>query len=216
MNTRTLLTATLAAATLNASAHATSLPAPKPGESAALAQRINQLFTERCSGCHKVGAEEEESPHFVENLAALSEAGDIDLKKPEESELYRRLLNGSMPKTVKTEKKEGKKAVPFTPDENERVRAWITAGAPASGPVPALIAAAEGAKPAAQAAAPAPATPTAAAAAEPAPEKTARKVVREGAVVASALQDLLSLRPPPEPPRATRYLSLAALHNNLA
>ena len=89
MNTRTLLTATLAAAMINASAHATTLPAPKPSETAALAQKVNQLFTERCSGCHKVGADEEESPHFVENLGALSEAGDIDSKKPEESELYR-------------------------------------------------------------------------------------------------------------------------------
>jgi hypothetical protein len=210
MNTRTILTATLAAASLHASAHATTLPAPKPSETAALAQKINQLFSERCSACHKVGAEDEESPHFVDNLVALNEAGDIDLKKPEESELYRRLLNGGMPKTSKSEKKTGKKAVPFTPDENELVRAWITVGAPPSGPVPAIIAAAEGAKPP-EAAAPTPPPPTPAAEAPPA--TTARKVVREGAVLAGALQDLLSL--PPEDQRDTRYLSLAALHNNV-
>jgi len=209
MNTRSILTATLAAATLNASAHATTLPAPE--ETAALAQKVNQLFTERCSGCHKVGAEDEESPHFVENLGALSEVGDIDLKKPEESEVYKRLLSGNMPKTSKSEKKAGKKAPPFTPDENELVRAWITIGAPASGPVPAIIAAAEGGKPAEAAPAPAPAPP--APAPEPAPGRTSRKVVREGDVLGSALQDLLRL--PPEEQGETRYLSLAALHNNV-
>lgn len=180
-----------------------------------LAQQVDQLFADRCAGCHKVDSDEEESPHFVANLAALIDQDYLNRAEPEDSRLYSLLVAGKMPRTTKAEKKEGKKARPFSADETSLVLAWIKAGAPPAGAKPEVIEAAEGAKPTTVAlkAEEKPEPPKEEPAPPPAVVKSARKVVKDPELFAGALQDLLSL--PPEDQRDTRYLSLAPLHNNL-
>jgi len=186
-------------------------------EPATLARQVNELFTNRCAACHKVDGSEEESPHFVGNLGALIDQDYLNRAQPEDSRLYTLLLSGKMPRSTKAEKKEGRKAAPFSGDEAALVLAWIKAGAPSIGGPPPQIVAAQGAgkamtmamktemeKKPADLKIDEPAKPTAGA---------GRKVVTDAEVFAGALQDLLSL--PPEDQRDTRYLSFAPLHNNL-
>jgi hypothetical protein len=99
-------------------------------DAAKLSADVQKLFEAKCGACHWAGAEQEESPHLVDNLSILNDPEFIDKAKPEDSKLYVMLVNGKMPKTTRAERTAGKKAVPLTPDETQLVLTWIKAGAP--------------------------------------------------------------------------------------
>lgn len=129
-------------------------------DAAQLAASVQQLFEAKCGACHQAAAEQEESPHLVDNLAVLNDPEFINKDKPEDSKLYTMLVNGKMPKTTRAERAEGKKAKALSPDESQLVLAWIKAGAPAPAGTnaPAPVAADTG-TPAPAAPAPASSTP---------------------------------------------------------
>ncbi len=200
-------------------------------DDALLSDSVQKLFAERCGACHKTDAPQEESPHLVNNLGALNDPEYINKEKPEDSKLYTLLVNGSMPKTSRAERAEGKKAKPLSPDETQLVLAWIRAGAPAPSavtnvvlspppptspsappadvappPTPPIVAPAQ--QPTV-AETPKPQTP----APKPNPLPADRTVVTEAQILAGALQNLLSQ---PEEDRADiRYLSIHPQHNNV-
>ena len=110
---------------------ASSLQSQTP-DAARLGADVQKLFAAKCGACHRAGADQEESPHLVDNLAVLNDSEFINKDKAEDSKLYTLLVNGKMPKTTREERAAGKKAVPLTPDETQLVLEWIKASASAS------------------------------------------------------------------------------------
>lgn len=198
-------------------------------DAARLGADVQKLFAAKCGACHQAGAEQEESPHLVDNLAVLNDPEFINKDRAEDSKLYTLLVNGKMPKTTREERAAGKKATPLTPDETQLVLEWIKAGvsAPAAastavwgnprfredalrsfGPAipPVTIAA-----PQQPTAAETPKPPTLPPVPSPLPAK--RKIVTEAQVLAGALEDLLNQREEDRPD--IRYLSIHPQHNNV-
>ncbi|GEP45636.1 serine/threonine-protein kinase [Brevifollis gellanilyticus] len=163
--------------------------APKLGDD--LASRVFVLLRDRCGECHSERAESPDEFAIIENFAALRTSDYLNLKSPESSMLYVQVRDGDMPLKTQADREAKRKPVPFTDDENALLLSWIKAGAPDPGS--SAIAAA------------APAVTTTL------PEP-ARAVVSLAAEVRAVMDDLQSL--PAEVAADTRYVSLAAPHNN--
>lgn len=178
-----------------------------------LADKVLAFFKARCVACHGTNATEPKEFQFIDNLAELAKSDFVDLKVPENSRLYTVLRDSEMPILTKAEKQEGKKRVDdVTAEEVALVKAWIVAGAPSGGGAPAASAPQ---KPVATTPPPTPAaTQKPGPAVEAAPKRAARRVISHQELIAAALADLNSL--PREEQSGTRYISIAALHNNSA
>ncbi|MES2598709.1 MAG: serine/threonine-protein kinase [Verrucomicrobiota bacterium] len=166
---------------------AESPAAPKLGDD--LASRVFVLLRERCGECHSERAESPDEFAIIENFVALRTSDYLNLKSPESSMLYVQVRDGDMPLKSQADREAKRKPVSFTDEENALLLSWIKTGAPDPG--------------SSAVAAPAAATSI------PGP---ARSVVSLAAELRAVMDDLQSL--PAEAAADTRYVSLAAAHNN--
>ena len=186
-------------------AAAATASAQLPPESEKLASDVLKIFKARCFECHGKDAVKPAEFGFIDDLTKLHESDYVDLRVPENSPLYREIQEGNMPRLTKAEKEAGKKrAEPLNEEQVATVLSWLRANAP-TGP---------GAAIAQNDTKPEPAKPAPPPDSEPPkpPVKVARKLVTPQEEITAALTDLQTA--PREEQAETRYVSLAAVHNN--
>ncbi len=99
-------------------------PPPEPGRAA------RAVLARHCAGCHGEQAKPKGGLGYISDLQRLLSSGAVVAGSPERSPLYQRVRDGEMPPPGK--------ARAFTAADQEVLRRWIAAGAPA-GPAPAPL-----------------------------------------------------------------------------
>ena len=92
-------------------------------DGAALAVEVQSMLTVTCGGCHGPDSKGEGGINYITDLTALVSNNKVVPENPDESRLYARTSENTMPPPSVTDPR-------LTPAQVETIRQWILAGAP--------------------------------------------------------------------------------------
>ncbi len=99
-------------------------------DAAELAKQAKVLLEQHCFRCHGRNGSIEGEISYILNRTRLVDEKIIVPFKPDESELYKKIVSGKMPKEVDIAEKPPLKLPPFPPEGKDVIKKWIAAGAP--------------------------------------------------------------------------------------